>query len=793
MNHPEKSSEINGVAQDDQDNEELFEEFEEGKDYGTPWPEVVSSDAPATEVTRGRSRGPKPDAGSGASEVVIDDPYKGMSFAERNAARKKEALETALRQGTARILQAKEGDKRAPEGFVIAPNGDDIVPNGTILNGVVYHLPDGGGTLLVDSWPSIKKSHGIGMLSQGIPPREKAFVTAGGWKSIGHGFEYTSDMAAEDHKLDMNALANAFTRVELQSRFEALMDLRRNQRPFTSHEQALFDKICEAAKTRGEIEANRDKGKGAMNGYARSMKMETLPEDWVWMPNKSQSGVAYFHLESPFTSYQAKVMNARIPMNLWEDQLDSNGKPIYGRNGAPVKVQPSDSHLSRPDYEIQKLTMDPSKGRIYRDSTGERCLNHWRDIKFPARPEEKYFKVVKIVKNWLEFIYPGRAEWMLDYWAHALQRMTEKPSVAMVLGGGQGIGKDTLLTIANWTFLQQGKVATIMTSQLAERFNEFLFFPIVIVNELDIKRSDKSFNKLKRDYKTYTGGLPSQLTVDPKGLPLQHVANIHRFYTTTNYEDEFPRDPDDRRYMILRSHAVLAEVQAKRREWFADCQTEDGERFDIMKWLAEGYGDAFTCFLLDRDISAFDPYNLPADLMKDYDELKKGIDIEPVIGAALNEIALTFGRWTHDDSCMIEWPSDEAEVSMEHWPDFVTSQQLLFSRASFDPELEGEKVQRTKQQRGHLDVLMRTAGYIPVTRPEGKIQWVGAKPRKSDVGVTRVQSSTLYIRRSKIDHGETVAKRQARAKDFIETLTEFLRTTEGKEAVWTQLRWDDQM
>jgi hypothetical protein len=735
------------------------------------------------------------DQGPMYSEADVSEPdvseadVSAIGLLEDAATRKAKRLAKIKSEG--RVLHSNGDDPRIPEGFVLAPNGDDIVPNGTVLDGICYTLPDDGGTLMIESYPSIKKKHGIGMLSQGFPPREKAFVTAGGWISNGLGVPYTSDIASEDDKLSMNELAQKYTAHELKCRYEALMDLRRNQRPFTEHEQNLFDKICDAAKTRNAIESARDKGKITMNGYAKSMKAETLPEDWVWMPNKSQSGIAYFHLESPFTPYQAKVMDARIPMNLWEDMADSNGKPIYGRGGATMKVKPSESHLSRQDYEIQKLTMDPAKGRIYRDATGDRCLNHWRDLKFPARPEEKYFKVVQIVENWLEFIYPGRSEWILDYWAHAYQKITEKPSVAMVMGGGQGIGKDTLLTIANWTFSQQGKVATILTSQLEQQFNEFLFFPVVIVNELDIKRSDRSFNKLKRDFKTYTGGLPSYLPVNPKGLPLQQVANIHRFYTTTNYEDEFPRDPDDRRYMILRSHADRFQVQDRRAAWFADCPMESGERFDILKWLEQGYGDAFTCFLCDRDISDFNPFNLPINLMKDYDELKKGIDIEPVIGAALNEIALGFGAWENADG-IVAWPSDEMDVTMDNWPEFVTSQQLLTSRAAFDPDLEGEKLRKSKDHRGHVDVLMRTAGYVPVPRPENKTQWAGAKPRKEDKGVTRVQTSTVYIRRTSIIHGETVDQRRDRARDFIDRLTKFMRTEEGKRSVWTQRDWDDQ-
>jgi len=710
------------------------------------------------------------------------------------------------------VLMSDGSDPRIPAGFVLAPNGDDIVPNGTILDDYVYTLPNKGGVLLIASPISAKQKHGLGSMSKGIPPRIEAAVPEGSWASKANGFVYTKEFAAADDELSAADLSNKYTSAELADRRKAMIELRNTQRPLTPPEQALLDKIDLAHATRHEIEAKRDKRTSVMNGYARSFKTETLPEDWVWMASNGQAAAAYFCLKSPYKAYKAAVMDTRIPMQLWEDQLDSNSRPVHGRNGALQKIRPSESHLSREDYEIQKLTLDPTKGRIYTDPMGERCLNAWRDVQFPARPEEKYFKVAEIVKSWLEFIYPGRSEWILDYWAHAYQKLTDKPSVAMVWGGGQGIGKDTLLTIANYTFLAQAKAQIILTSQLQSQFNEFLFSPIVIVNELETKRSEPGFNKLKRDYKSYVGGLPSMLPVNPKGLPLQHVANIHRFYTTMNNEEEFPRDHDDRRFMILRSHVDRFQVAEKREEWFADCPMESGERFDILKWLAQGYGDAFTCWLMDRDISEFDPYNLPAALMKDYDELKKGIEIEPVIGAALNEVALTFGKWVYcqkeiaagrepkfieydEDGNIVNedaWPDDEADInSNKHWPSFVTAQQILHCRAAFDPDLDGEKIQKTKQLRGHLDVLMRTAGYIPVSRLDGKTQWVGGKKREGDAtGFIRVQTSTIYIRRTAINSGETVEQRQGRAMKYIGKLTDFMRTPDGADSYWSTERWN---
>ena len=520
-------------------------------------------------------------------------------------------------------------------------------------------------------------------------------------------------------------------------------------------------------KSRTEIADEKvyaDQALRFQGGYAGAAKAETKPSDWVYMPLPSAAGAVYFNLNDPFTPYSSRVMDSRIPMKHWEVELREDGNPMLKAN-RPVKLRPSDSHLARPEFEVQKIAINPHEGLIYTDANGQRCLNQWRPFVAPPRPSEEYFSVGEIVKDWLELIYPGRSDYIMDVWAHAYQRLSQKANLGLVFGGGHGIGKDTLLSIATHSFSRQGKVSNIQVGHMTKgQFEEFLLKPILIVGEFHAFKGDTGdmANKLK----SYAAAPPHQFTVDVKNKPLTTVENIHRLYITTNHEDRFPRENGDRRFLILKSHATKEQVRP-----FIDERI--GKGVDLKTWIDAGAGDAFTHILLERDISGFDCKNLPADAA-DHDEVKKGFDVEPIVVRSLEEVAFGFGRWSE------AVPGDVEEIEQGHWPDFITSQQILHSVAAFDPDLEGERAETIKRRRGHLDVLMNTAGYQPVIRPEGKTQWVGKKPgAKDQTGTIRVQSSALYIRRESIAPGEKVSSMQERAAKFIEKLSEYWKTQDG--------------
>src|SRR4029077_7677100 len=117
--------------------------------------------------------------------------------------------------------------------------------------------------------------------------------------------------------------------------------------------------------------------------------------------------------------------------------------------------------------------------------------------------------------KWLDhvkYVFPDDAEHILDWLAHRVQRPQDKINHALVLGGAQGIGKDTLLepvkyAIGPWNFQE------VSPAQILGRFNGFLKSVILRVNEAGALGEYDRFH-LYDHMKAYTAAPLDVLRVD---------------------------------------------------------------------------------------------------------------------------------------------------------------------------------------------------------------------------------------------------------------------------------------
>lgn len=526
-------------------------------------------------------------------------------------------------------------------------------------------------------------------------------------------------------------------------------------------------------------------------GYAGMTKVETMPDEWVWMPAKNQTGAMYINLSEPYYEVSAKVMNARINVKQWPMVIGEDGQPKRSAmTGQYMRIAPSDAHLSYDNLRVQNITMDPWRNDVvYVNDLGERVLNQYRPIKYPPRPEAKYFEIVPLIQKWVEFIYPGRSEYIFDHFKHMLCSLESKASTHLVFGGGQGIGKNVLLSLFTYTHNRQGKVSVIEKNQITMPHTDYLMRPIMIVDEFEMRRSEVHYMLVKERLKAWTGSSEKWLAVHPKGKPATQVANIHRLIITTNNPHQIPRDNDDRRYAIMNSAATEAEVHEFIKPLFAALGFDiTHPEFAYRRMWEEGYGDAFALFLMDRDYSAdFNPNKLPRALLDQYDESTRGFEIPESMRLALDEIALTFGRWDwiKDGGSPHEWPADLSDVTRKHWPKFVAAQHLKATHSAFFDEVDGETVRDSK----NLDTLCRNADYVLLQSDSA--QWRGPIPtRDSATGSVRVQTK-LYCRKDAFPNGTTMDQKRVEADKFVKLLTEYWRSEEGVATYWSEKRVKD--
>jgi Family of unknown function (DUF5906) len=197
---------------------------------------------------------------------------------------------------------------------------------------------------------------------------------------------------------------------------------------------------------------------------------------------------------------------------------------------------------------------------------------------------------------WLEHarkVFGEDAPHILAWLAHRVQRPQEKINHALVLGGPQGIGKDTLLepvkyAVGPWNFSE------VSPQHMLGRFNSFIKSVILRINEArDLGEIDRF--AFYDHMKAYTAAPPDVLRVDEKHLREYSVINCCGVILTTNHKaDGIFLPSDDRRHFVAWSE-----------------HTKDDFPTEYWKTLWGWYGDGgiehVAAYLAQADISDFKP------------------------------------------------------------------------------------------------------------------------------------------------------------------------------------------
>jgi hypothetical protein len=188
----------------------------------------------------------------------------------------------------------------------------------------------------------------------------------------------------------------------------------------------------------------------------------------------------------------------------------------------------------------------------------------------------------------------GDAATHIEKWlAHRVQRPQEKINHALVLGGNQGVGKDTLLgpvkqAVGPWNFSE------VRPQHLLGRFNGFLKSVLLRVNEA---RDLGDINRFQfyDHMKAYTATPPDVLRVDEKNLREYSVFNCVGVIITTNHKaDGIYLPSDDRRHFVAWSNL-------SKEDFAADYWK------NLWGWYRDGGDRHVAAYLSELDLASFDP------------------------------------------------------------------------------------------------------------------------------------------------------------------------------------------
>jgi Family of unknown function (DUF5906)/Primase C terminal 2 (PriCT-2) len=293
--------------------------------------------------------------------------------------------------------------------------------------------------------------------------------------------------------------------------------------------------------------------------------------------------------------WPASSVNSRIPPI---PLFDKNGMPLLDDKGKQKKqVASLWLDINQP---VEQMTWAPGEPMLipdrlvanggWLDHGGATCFNLYR----PPAPQSG--GDANKAGPWLDHIrkvFPDDAEHIIKWFAHRVQRPQEKINHALVFGGAQGIGKDTILeplkrAIRPWNFEE------VSPQQMLGRFNGFLKSVVLRVSEArDLGDVDRF--QFYDHMKVYTASPPDVLRVDEKHLREHYVFNCCGVIVTTNHKtDGIYLPADDRRHFVA----------------WSDCAKED---FPLAYWNglwgwyeAGGYAHV-AAYLSKLDISSFDP------------------------------------------------------------------------------------------------------------------------------------------------------------------------------------------
>ena len=246
----------------------------------------------------------------------------------------------------------------------------------------------------------------------------------------------------------------------------------------------------------------------------------------------------------------------------------------------------------------------------------------------------------------LEYMCDGDQEtynWVMGWLAHAVQRVHETPTTALVLAGPQGSGKNIFVKLLFELFGANTMMCT-QSAQLVGNFNSHLMDKLfVFANEAFFAGNKKEANALKSLVTDQT------MVVEPKGVDAFQVKKHFRLILASNEERVVNLEIDDRRFCVLNADARDCN---NNREYF-------GELIEL--WREKGEREMFLRELAEWDLSTWDEGAIPETAAR---VCQRELSLPPGAREAYDLLAEGGGE------ALVAWDSDAGQVAIKPGPEW---------------------------------------------------------------------------------------------------------------------------
>lgn len=275
-------------------------------------------------------------------------------------------------------------------------------------------------------------------------------------------------------------------------------------------------------------------------------------------------------------------------------------------------------------------------------------------------------------------IYGDDADHIIRWFAQRVQNPGVKINHALVLGGKQGIGKDTIIepvkhAIGPWNFQEVAPTAML------GRFNGFVKSVILRISEArDLGEMDRF--AFYDHTKVYTAAPPDVLRCDEKNIREHYVMNVCGVIITTNHKSDGIYLPaDDRRHFVAWSDVDRAEF-------------DEGYWRRLWQWYQSRGIENVGAYLRELDLSGFDPKAPPPK---------------------------TEAFWHIVNAARSPEESELADILQQLGQPDVTTIDILVERAKLDHPDFADWL-RDRKNRKHVAYRLEDAGYEPVRNTDAK-------------------------------------------------------------------------
>lgn len=286
-----------------------------------------------------------------------------------------------------------------------------------------------------------------------------------------------------------------------------------------------------------------------------------------------------------FYDYRTRIFySAEAMQNSYSDQ-DSEARKQALQEGRVKKVD-------RLDYAPRQARFFTDRGIEYGNTWCEASLE--KGTPGDCAPWLDHWKVL----DW-----DDHQEHMLNWMAYTVQHPEHKINHALLLGSGEGCGKDFLLYPLIKAMGENAEI--IGGEELLEGFNEYLLSTKYLhVNEVEIG-DHREAKAVSQKLKPMTSAPPETLSINKKGVSRVKVRNIVNCTMTTNSSLPLKLNGASRRFYAMWSDFNPRDAR--------DNMLPHWERYwcERWDWMKEGGWEACVNYLRTRDLKGFNPFAAP--------------------------------------------------------------------------------------------------------------------------------------------------------------------------------------